>query len=220
MRFYAERPLRLARQLLADALVVGWVALCVAVARASREVVLNLQAPGQGMVRAGDQMQQAFDDAAATASRVPLIGDDLARALEAGSQAGASLTASGQEQVATIQAMADGTAVSVVLVGALPVVLVWLLVRIRYARVARSAVIIRQHNSDLLALRALTHLPARQLLGTAPDPVTAWRIGDRDAVHRLADLELRSLGLWSPSERPPDPPRPAWPPEPPARLAP
>ena len=100
MRFYAERPLRLARQLLADVLVVAWVVLCIAVARESYETTLRLQAPGQEMAQAGVQMQMAFDDAADTAGRIPLIGEDLARALGAGSQAGASLTATGQEQIA------------------------------------------------------------------------------------------------------------------------
>ncbi len=203
MRFYAERPGRLARQILSDVLVLAWVALCVQVARASYNVVLRLQDPGLGLVRAGDQMRTAFDEAAATAGRIPLIGDTLASALGSGSEAGASLAASGQGQVETIATMAAGTAASVVLVGAAPVVFVWLLFRIRYARRARSAVIIRRDDTDLLALRALAHLPVRQLLTAAPDPAAAWRHGDRATVHRLAELELRSLGLWAPSV-PPD----------------
>ena len=56
MRFYAERPGRLARQILSDVLVLAWVALCVQVARASYNVVLQLQDPGLGLVRAGNQM--------------------------------------------------------------------------------------------------------------------------------------------------------------------
>jgi hypothetical protein len=203
MRFYAERPLRLARQLLADVLVIAWVALCVAVARESYEVTLRLQAPGQGLVQAGTEMRTAFDDAARTASRIPLIGDDLARALGAGSEAGASLVDSGQQQIDTIETLAAGNAAVVILVGAVPVVLLWLWIRIRYALAARSAIVIRRNDTDLLALRALVHLPVRQLTSAAPDPASAWRLGDRDAVHRLAELELRSLGLWAPST-PPD----------------
>ncbi len=203
MRFYAERPLRLARQLFADVLVLAWVVLCFALARAAYQVTLRLQIPGQELARAGTEMQTAFDDAARTADQIPLIGDDLARALGAGSQAGASLVGSGQEQIATIETVAEANAAAVLLVGAVPVVLVWLWVRIRYARRARSAILIRGEDTDLLALRALTHLPARELTGAAPDPATAWRQGDRAAVHRLAELELRSLGLWAPSE-PPD----------------
>jgi hypothetical protein len=213
MRFYAERPVRLALQVLTDVLVVAWVVLCVLVARASHAVVLRLGDPGVGMARAGESMRTAFDDAASTASNIPLIGEDLARALLSGSDAGNTLVNTGEQQVETIQTMATGTATSVVLVGALPVVLVWLLFRIRYARRASSAVLIRQTDTDLLALRALTHLPVRQLLaataardpaaGPPLDPASAWRAGDRLTMYRLAELELRSLGLWAPS-RPPD----------------
>ena len=73
----------------------------------------------------------------------------------------------------------------------------------RCARAARSAITVRRDDTDLLALRALTHLPVRQLTTAAPDPATAWRQGDRGTIHRLAELELRSLGLWAPSV-PPD----------------
>jgi hypothetical protein len=203
MRFYAERPVRLARQVLADVLVLAWVWLCAEVARASYAVVLQLQAPGQRLAESGNAIRDAFTNAAQTASGIPFIGDDLARALTDGSGAGTSLAAAGEGQVEAIGMMAMGTAAAVVLVGALPVVLVWLLLRLRYARVAGSAAIIRRGDTDLLALRALTHLPVRQLLTTGQDPAAAWRFGDRATVHRLAELELRSLGLWAPPT-PPD----------------
>jgi hypothetical protein len=198
MRFYAERPLRLVLQISCDVLVILWVVGCVLVARASQRVVLQLQEPGLSLARAGSSMQTGFDTAAQTAAGVPLIGDDMAQALRSGSEAGASLVTTGQGQAETITTMAAGTAASVVLVGALPVVLLWLAFRIRYARRARSALLIRQRGTDLLALRALAHLPAATLLATSPDPAAAWRFGDPATLHRLAELELRSLGLWAP----------------------
>lgn len=203
MRFYAERPSRLARQVLADALVLAWVAWCVLAARAAHDMVLRLQGPGQEIARTGADMQVAFDDAARTASRVPLIGNDLARAFESGSAAARSLIATGQEQIDTLSTMATSTAVTVLVAGAVPVIALWLWLRIRYARSARSAIEVRDLDTDLLALRALTHLPVRQLVHASPDPASAWRQGDRAAIHRLAELELRSLGLWAPSQ-PPD----------------
>jgi hypothetical protein len=44
-------------------------------------------------------------------------------------------------------------------------------------------------------LRALANQPLRSLTRISDDPVAAWRSGDPDAVRKLADLELRSLGL-------------------------
>jgi hypothetical protein len=190
MRFYAEQPLRVARQLLADALVVVWIVVCVEVARAVHALVLQLQGPARTLAGAGDAIRGA-------------VGDDLARALGAGTGAGESLGAAGREQLQTISAVALGTAVGIVVLGVLPVLLLWLPLRLRYARAARSAVAVRTADSDLLALRAMTHLPVRTLLAVSPDPAAAWRQDDRPVVRHLAALELRSLGLRAP-EVPPD----------------
>jgi hypothetical protein len=201
MRFYAERPLRLLRQVLADVLVVAWVVLVVTVARAAYDLVQQLRSPALTLVTAGEAIRSTFAGAADTAGKVPVVGDDLARSLGTGAGAGASLAAAGREQVQTVTDAALGTAVGIVVLAALPVVLVWLTVRVRYARAARSAVVARRVDSDLLALRALAHMPVRRLLAVSDDPAAAWRRDDRDVVHRLAELELRSLGLRSPRVR-------------------
>ena len=96
-----------------------------------------------------------------------------------------------------------GTAVGIVVLGALPVLVLWLPLRLRYARLARSAVAVRSVDTDLLALRAIARRPVRRLLAVTPDPAAAWRRDDRDVVHALAALELRSLGL-RPPRTPPD----------------
>jgi uncharacterized membrane protein YciS (DUF1049 family) len=203
MRIYAERPGRIVLQLVADALAVGWVVAWVVVARAAHDLILQLQAPARAIAGAGRSISGAFDNAARTAGGVPFVGDDLARSLATGTGAGDSLAAAGQEQVETIAAVAFGTAVGIVLLASLPVLLVWLPLRLRYARMARSAVAVRAADSDLLALRAMARLPVRRLLAVAPDPAAAWRRDDREVIRGLAALELRSLGLRGP-KTPPD----------------
>lgn len=195
MRFYAERPLRLARQVLADLLVIGWVVACVLTALAAYELVLGLQAPGRTLIGAGDGIRAVFDDAARTAGQVPFAGAELARALGTGTGAGESLATAGRQQVETVAAVATGGAIGIVLLGALPVVALWLTLRVRYARAAASAVRVRAVDTDLLALRAMTHLPVRKLLAVCPDPAAAWRRDDRAVVAQLAALELAALGL-------------------------
>jgi hypothetical protein len=203
MRIYAERPARAALQLLADLLAVGWIALCVYIARTAQDILLRLQEPARALAGAGTSIRTAFDDAARTASGVPFVGDDLARALGTGTGAGDSLAAAGNQQMEAIAAFAFGTAVAVVVLGAMPVLIVWLPVRVRYARLARSAVTARAVDTDLLALRAIARRPVRRLLRVAPDPAGSWRRDDRDVVRELAALELRSLGLRAP-RTPPD----------------
>jgi hypothetical protein len=203
MRFYAERPGRAGLQLLADLLAVGWIWLTVFVARTVHDFVLALQGPARTLAGAGESVRGAFENAARTASTVPFVGDDLARALGTGTGAGDSLVAAGREQMEAIARVAFGTTVATVLLGAMPVLFLWLPLRLRYARLARSAVTARAVDSDLLALRAITRRPVRSLLRVSPDPASSWRRDDRTVVHELAALELRSLGLRAP-RTPPD----------------
>jgi hypothetical protein len=198
MRFYAERPLRVARQLLADLLVIAWVWLVVVVAKAGRNLVDQLQGPAAALTSAGQSVQDTFAGAARTASKIPLVGGDLASALGLGTNAGQSLTTAGQRQEQIIDMVGTWAAVAIVAFAAVPVVLVWLYVRVGYARTAGTAVVARARDVDLLALRALAHRPARQLLRVSGDPAGAWRRDERGVVDDLATLELQALGLRPP----------------------
>src|SRR3954451_17744850 len=134
MRFYAERPARAARQLLADLLVIAWVVLVVFAARTEKGFVERLEDPARSLSSAGETVRNTFASAAETATGIPLIGDDLARSLNLGTGAGASLTAAGQQQLATIATAALGVGIAIVALGAVPVALAWLTIRVRYAR--------------------------------------------------------------------------------------
>lgn len=199
MRLYAELPGRLARQVLGDLLALAWLAGTGFVAMTAHALVLALQAPARALTRAGESVRGAFDEAARVAGGVPLVGDDLARALAGGSGAGSSLAESGREQAETIATVALGTGLGIALLGLLPVLLFWVPLRLRYARAAASAVAVRNADTDLLALRALAGRPVRRLLRVSPDPAAAWRHDDRAVVQRLAALELRALGLRAPA---------------------
>lgn len=199
MRFYAERPGRAARQLLADLLVLAWVGLVLVAARAARDFVERLEQPGRNLAAAGESVRSTFDGAAQTAAGIPLVGPDLARSLGVGTGAGASLTAAGQQQIAAIATLSLGVGIAIIAFAAVPVVLVWLTLRVRYARAAGSAANARAFDIDLLALRALAHQPTRRLLRVAAEPASSWRRDDRAVVHDLALMELRALGLRAPS---------------------
>jgi hypothetical protein len=179
-------------------LVIAWVWLVVTIAKAAQNLIGQLQGPAGALTSAGRSVQDSFEGAAETASRIPLVGADLARALGLGTGAGESLAAAGRRQQQIIDMVGLWAAVALVVLAAVPVVLLWLYVRIRYARTAGSAVVARARDVDLLALRALTHQPTRQLLRVSGDPAGAWRRDERGVVDDLAALELRALGLRSP----------------------
>jgi uncharacterized membrane protein YciS (DUF1049 family) len=202
MRIYAERPARAARQLLADVVALGWVVAWIVAGVTIHGLLLALQSPGRRLVTAGETVARTFDDAARTAGGIPFVGDDLARSLGSGTEAGASLAAAGQEHIDTIAALAVTAGTGIAVLGALPVVLVWLPARIRFARAAAAAVAAREIGPELLALRALTNRPVRELLAVVPDPVAAWRSADPHALDGFAELELRALGLRGRSRAP------------------
>ncbi|MFC5950781.1 hypothetical protein ACFQH9_21155 [Pseudonocardia lutea] len=195
MRVYAERPERVAGQVLADVVAVAWAVVWISLGVAAHDLLLRLQGPGRTLVQAGESIRGAFDGAARGAGEVPFVGDRLAGAFAPGADAGSSLVAAGQQQIDTVAAVATGAGVLVAVLGLLPVLAVWLPLRIRYARRATAAAGAREAGPDVLALRALTHRPLRTLLRITPDPAGAWRTGDPAAVAALAEAELRSLGL-------------------------
>jgi hypothetical protein len=154
MRIYAERPDRAARQLLADVLALGWVVAWIVAGVTIHGLLLALQNPGRRLVTAGETVARTFDDAARTAGDVPFVGDDLARSLGSGAEAGASPAAAGHGHIDTIAALAVTAGNGIAVLGALPAVLVWLPARIRFAGAAAAAAA-RKIGPELLALRAL-----------------------------------------------------------------
>ena len=201
MKLYAERPARLARQLLADLLALGWLAGVGRVAEGARELMLKLRAPATGLSQAGAGISDAFASAARTAAKVPFVGDQLAAALDTGRAAGQSLVGLGEQQYSTVTMLAAGTAALVALAGATPVLLTWLPLRVHYARTAGAAAATRERDLELLALRALTRSPVHRLRAVSEAPADAWRRGDPEVIRRLASVELRRLGLRAPREQ-------------------
>ncbi|GAA1869092.1 hypothetical protein GCM10009836_57080 [Pseudonocardia ailaonensis] len=192
MRLYAERPARLTGQVLADVLAIAWAVVWILLGVAAHDLLLRLQGPGFTLVRAGESIRDAFDGAARGAGDVPLIGDRLAGAFGPGSDAGRTLVEAGQQQISVVGTVATGAGILIVVLGLLPVLAVWLPLRIRFARAATAA---RGASGEVLALRALAHRPVRQLNRVGTDPAAAWRTGDPEVVGALADLELKALGL-------------------------
>jgi hypothetical protein len=199
MRIYAELPGRAVRQLLGDVLMVVWVVVVVGIARAAGVLVARLEGSAQRLSGAGEAIRGTFVDAARSAAKVPVVGDGLAAAFGPGVRAGESLVSSGKELSGTVAALGFGIGTGIVLIGAVPVVLVWVTLRVRWVLAAHSALAVRTVDTDLLALRALTRQPAQRLLSVCPDPANAWRRREQAALDSLAELELETLGLRAPS---------------------
>ncbi|PWK81917.1 hypothetical protein C8D88_11533 [Lentzea atacamensis] len=194
MKWYADRPVRLTRQLIADLLAVGWVALWIWVATTAHDWVLELRAPGDGLVNAGGDIRDVFTNAASKAKGVPFVGDDLSGALGNGTKAGESLIGAGNTQISVVQDTAVWLATALIAIPVLFLLVTWLPLRLRYALKAGHTARLKDM-PDLLALRALTSLKPKELSSFPNDPAVGWRTGDTDTIEELARRQLAALGV-------------------------
>ncbi|GAA3432987.1 hypothetical protein [Kutzneria kofuensis] len=197
MKWYADRPGRFLRQVLADVVALGWIGGWIWLGVQVHDTVRRLRAPGDGLVNAGSGLRDTFRDAAASAGKVPFVGGQLADALGAGTNAGATLVNAGNGEIDTAESLAFWVPFALVIGPVLVALAIWLPLRIRYAR---SAGAVRRlgrldGGEDLLALRALTRLPLRSLAQVSDDPAGDWRKGRRKVIGELAALEQNALGL-------------------------
>ena len=201
MKLYADQPARRLRQIVADLLVLAWVVGWVVIGRTVHEVVSRLAAPGEALESAGTSLEGGMTAAGEQMAKVPLVGGGIRAPFDAAGDAAASITAAGTELQ---DAVAQAATVAALAVAAWPIVvvlLVWLLVRIRFAGRARAAqrLVGGGAGLELFALRALAHQPLTALAAVSADPAGDWRRRDPDVVGALADLELRAVGLARPS---------------------
>ncbi|AYV32781.1 hypothetical protein EES41_39105 (plasmid) [Streptomyces sp. ADI95-16] len=199
MLLYAQTPARRTRQVLADLIAVVLIAAAVRFALAVHGAIMMLAEPGRKVESSGEGLATALDDAGATASKVPLVGDLLEKPFQSAADAGTGIADAGQSLQDAVSQLATLATLALIVVPVAFVLLLWLPLRLRWIR--RSATIRRlldaPGGADLLALRALTGPPGD--LSTVPAPegglADAWRRGDRHVVAALSQITLRRAGL-------------------------
>lgn len=202
MRWYADAPSRRSRQVLADVLVLAWVAGWVLVARWVHALVMTLAAPAGPLRDAGTSLRDRMTEAAARVVEVPVVGGSLGSPFTGAAGVGTDLVVAGDRLESSVRTVALVVSLVSVATPVLLVVLLWAAVRLAWAR--RAGELGRElhdpRTQELLALRALVRQSPRRLQQLHRDPVAAWRDGDPATVRALADLELSRVGLRS---RPP-----------------
>ncbi len=197
MKIYAERPAVRLRQLIADGLMLGWVAVGIWLARWLRERADQLAEPGRKLERTGVDLGDRFSDAGETARKAPGVGKTLAAPFEKGGDAAEALSNAGQNYQDLVHDAGTVLIGVVAIVTVLGVLMVWLPPRAWWMRRASAAARLRADPAgrDLLALRALTSRPLRKLRAIGDDPAGGWRRGDPATIDALMALELRGAGL-------------------------
>jgi len=203
MKLYAESPGRRTAQVLADLLLVVWLVAWAWAGSVVHDATLELGAPGQQLAESATGLSGALQDAGGTLGDVPLVGDEVQTPFDEASGAADQLAEVGRDQVRSVERLALWLGLSV---AAIPIMLGCLLHlprRVRFVRRATAGArfVDAADDLDLFALRALAHQPMHVLARVSDDPAGAWRRGDRAVTDRLAEIELRSVGLRMPSRR-------------------
>jgi hypothetical protein len=200
MKLYAAGRSRRTRQQVADALVVGWTALCLWLAGVVHDATLALAAPGRSIQAAGGGLADRLRDAGTVVGDLPLVGDQARSPFDGAGDAADQMSAAGASQVEAVQHLAFWLGVVVAVVPVLVVLVTYLPRRWRFVRRAAAGQRFVDGAADLelFALRAMANQPMHRLARVSDDPVGAWRSGDADVVRALALLELRDAGLTPP----------------------
>jgi hypothetical protein len=203
MKLYAESPGRRTAQVIADLLLVVWLVAWAWAGSVVHDATLELGAPGEQLAESATGLSGALQDAGGTLGDVPVVGDEVQTPFDEASGAAEGLAEVGRDQVQAVERLALWLGLSVAAIPILLACLLHLPRRVRFVRRATAGArfVDAADDLDLFALRALAHQPMHVLARVSDDPAGAWRRGDRSVTDRLAEIELRSVGLRMPSGR-------------------
>ncbi len=197
MKLYADDPARRTGQILADLVAILAIAGFVGLGVLVHGVIAALGELGVRLQDAGTGFSGTMTEIGDTLGGIPLIGQGIAAPFEGASGAGDSLAEAVQAVQGTVTAVAIMAGILVAAGPVVAILLLWLVPRlVAAARAGELQALVRSGAPlDLVALRALTRRPIRELEALHDDPAGAWRRGDREVIDRLAALELRRAGV-------------------------
>ena len=197
MKLYADTPGRRIFQLAVDLLFVAWLVIWVWIGLAVHDGTMALAAPGRQTDASASALAGQLRDAGGRLDDVPLVGDEVATPFDRAADASDGLAAAGRSSVTAVERLALVLGLSIATIPILVVMAFYLPGRWRFIREATAGLrfIDSADDLDLFALRALTNQPIRVLAKVSDDPAGDWRRQDPRVVQRLAELELKDVGL-------------------------
>lgn len=197
MKIYSDFAGRRTRQIIADVLALGAIALWVWFGYTVFTLINNLAVFGVQMEDAGAGFEETMTQVGETLGGIPLIGPGIRLPFDGASAAGSSLEAAGQAQQDAVLQLATTLGIGTAALPVLTILIVWLIPRVLFIRRAghAKAIVSSDVGMDLLALRALATQKLSSIARIDADALGAWRRGEPEVVRRLAQLELRSSGV-------------------------
>ena len=197
MKLYADMARRRTFQIVVDLVFVAWLVMWVWIGLVVHDGTMALAAPGRQTDESASAMAGQLRDAGGRLDDVPLIGDEVATPFDKAADASDGLAAAGRSSVEAVEKLAFVLGLSIALIPILVVMAFYVPGRLRFIREATAGLkfIDSADDLDLFALRALTNQPMRVLAKVSGDPAGDWRRRDPAVVRRLAELELKDVGL-------------------------
>jgi hypothetical protein len=180
-----------------DVFVIAWIAAWITLGVVVGRDVRGLEDLSDTTVTAGRAIIST-GEALGALENVPFVGGDVGRVAEQAREAGRSAIESGRSSRDSIHDLSVLLAIAIGLVPSLPLLLMYLPVRIswtRQIRVVRRALTREASDpalTEFLARRAAQNLPYDVLYGISASP---WRDLEAGRFDRLAEAEIRRLGL-------------------------
>ncbi len=191
--------------LLIDAALLGWIVAWIILAGAVAREVDGLSRLSGTVVLAGGALEET-GDLLRSFDRVPFVGDQVGEVSERIRQTGRSARRNAAASRESIENLTVLLGVSIALIPTLPLLAVYLPLRVRWRR-ERSAIRRALRHRDAapmleqyLARRAVQTLPYDRLRAISVDP---WRDVAEGRFTALADAELTRLGLRRPARADP-----------------
>lgn len=194
MKIYAETPRKRTRQIIQDAILLGWILMWVLFGSVAHDVVAKLAEPAASVARNSDSLSDSLAEISDQVDGVPVVGGALEEPFSSSSRAAAAVARESREQRDLFLSAALWIGLFIAVGPIALSLLLYLPFRIRWVRQATAADRIRLDADDLylFALRAVANRPFTELRKATPDPGAALAAGDYAA---LARLELEQLGL-------------------------
>lgn len=196
MKFYAERPSRIAVQVCGDLVLAVWVGGWVWLGLQLHDAIQALARPARRVGEASSGLANALTGTSEQVRSLQLVGDVLAAPFDAiinGARELATASANGQEAIARL---ADLVVPLTALFPVLFALTMWLALRGRWIRRATAVTRLRSSGAGegLLAAQALSSARIDQLADVELDDNP---LADPASRRRLATFALRELGLRS-----------------------
>ena len=178
-----------------DFLVIAWVLFCLMLGMAVTKRINHLGALGDGLVSAGDSVS-GVGDWISGLQDIPLIGGSIGTVADKVDALGASTAQQGRNGKEAVWKAALGIGLLLTLLPTLPILAVWIPVRVGIERERASLRVSLKENEpgvwEFLALQAADDMSFQELRKISADPWEDIRQGRYEA---LARVEIDRLGL-------------------------